>query len=88
MSARSLILRIRDWQDREFVLAFEAALADARSTHDPVDTAAAQQVEADLRSHGYGEACVEPCASVDDVLAGIVRWTVSRGPMGDATPHA
>ncbi|MFN8518645.1 MAG: hypothetical protein U0667_04455 [Chloroflexota bacterium] len=88
MPARSLILHVRDWQDREFVQTFEAALAEARITHDPVDAAAAQQVQAELRSHGYDEACVECRASVDDVLAGITRWTISRGGLAHSAPHA
>jgi hypothetical protein len=85
MIDRILRIHVQDWQDREFVHAFECALDDARVCRDDAtDADAASMVEAALRSCGYREARVEYRSAVDDVLAGVVRWTVRRGSVMDA----
>lgn len=84
MLTRMLKVHVDDWQDREFVHAFEAALEIARACRgDATDAGVASEVEATLRSSGYREARVECRAAVDDVLSGVAHWTVRRGPSGD-----
>lgn len=85
MAARSLQVHVHDWQDRDFVHAFETALSDARAAREPVDVDAARQVQAALRACGYVHARVDCLTCVDDVLSGIVHWAVRRGTVPDPT---
>lgn len=85
MAARSLIVHVHDWQDRDFVHAFESALGNAQAARQPVNVESARQVQAALRTRGYLEARVECLTGVDDVLSGIVHWAVRRGIVTDPT---
>jgi len=85
MAARSLQVHVHDWQDRDFVHAFETALSNARAAREAVDVDAARQVQAALRTCGYVEARVECLTGVDDVLSGIAHWAVRRGSPADPT---
>lgn len=84
MLTQTLRIQVIDWQDRDFVDTFEAALVDAQAGHaGAANVDAAREVQAALRASGYLHASVECRASVDEVLRGVVRWTVCRGPL----PH-
>jgi hypothetical protein len=85
MAARSLILHVHDWQDRDFVRAFESALAATRTVRDPLGIGSPTDVQAALRSCGYHEARIECLTCVDDVLSGVVHWAVRRGTAIDPT---
>jgi hypothetical protein len=84
MLHRVLRIHVQEWQDRDFVHAFESALEEARmGREDATGADDASTVEATLRSGGYREARVECRSGVDDVLAGVVRWAVCRGALTD-----
>jgi hypothetical protein len=74
-----LKIEIVDWQDRDFVLALEAGLASALREGLSADClAVADRVQVDLRLAGFPDASIVYARSVDDVLARIAHWTVSR----------
>ncbi|MEZ4596221.1 MAG: hypothetical protein R3C32_04850 [Chloroflexota bacterium] len=80
-----LKVHVDDWQDREFVHAFEAALEVARACRGDATVPAwhPRWRRPFVQSPGYREARVECRAAVDDVLSGVAHWTVRRGPSGD-----
>ena len=82
-----LKIRIVDWQDRDFVVAVEADVAAALREGLAADCAmVADRVQADLRLDGFPEARVVYVRSVDDVLARVAHWTVSRDGHRAGTP--
>ncbi len=84
MLAHTLRIHVADWQDGDFVHAFEAALMRARARHaDASGASVASQVQTDLRVGGYRHARVEHVPAVDDVLSGVAHWTVRRGSPSD-----
>ena len=71
--------RLEPWDDRAFVLAFEAARrAAVREGYVINGPRAACRVEELLHAAGYVRATVESERTVDDALRRIAIWTVRR----------
>ncbi len=81
MLADDLRIRVTDWDDPDFLLALRDAIGQV-ANHDAHGVSTAGRVQAALRDMGYAEAIVEYHGAADDVLAGISRWIVRRGPAG------
>ncbi len=81
MTATDLRIRVTDWDDPDFLVALRDALGQMDATgSDTQGVATANRVQAALRARGYPEASVESRGTADDVLSGISRWIVRRGP--------
>ena len=74
-------LGIEDWADVEFRLAVEAAWETVRhSPGDPDSIAAAARLQLLLRAGGYPHAVVEVRRSVDEALAHVAHFDVTKDP--------
>ena len=74
-----LKIKVVDWQDRDFIRALDASLADALRDGLDIDrSAVADRAEAELRGEGYPRARISYTRSVDEVLARVAHWTVWR----------
>lgn len=72
-------IKLIDWQDPDFVRAFDASLAAAfRDGLDADRPGLAARVESELHRQGYPHAWIDDRRSVADVLARVARWTVWR----------
>ncbi len=81
MSVTDLRIQVIDWADPDFLGALRVALGQAH--HEQVHTdgaTTAHEVEVALRAMGYPQATVEYRGTAGDVLSGITRWIVRRGP--------
>jgi hypothetical protein len=84
MSAADLRIQVTDWADPEFLQALRTALGEGRSVPSHGDgIATALAVQTALRAMGYPRATVEFRGTADDVLSGVTRWIVRRGPTDD-----
>ncbi|HET9682179.1 MAG TPA: hypothetical protein VFP19_09080 [Candidatus Limnocylindrales bacterium] len=88
MLEHRVLLGIEDWADVEFRRAVEAAWDTVRQGPDDCDSiGAAVHLQQLLRVSGYPRAEVEVRRSVDEALAHVAHFDVTRDPVDRATRH-
>jgi hypothetical protein len=82
-------LGIEDWADVDFRRAVEAAWETVRhGPGDPDSIGAAVQLQVLIRAGGYPHAVVEVRRSVDEALAHVAHFDVTRDPATACLPLA
>jgi len=88
MLEHRVLLGIEDWADVDFRRAVEAAWETVQSGSDDCDSIpAAIHLQVLLRAGGYPQAEVEVRRSVDEALAHVAHFDVSRDPAELADRH-
>jgi len=88
MLEHRVLLGIEDWADVEFRRAVEAAWETVRSGPDDCDSiGAAAHLQLLVRAGGYPHAEVEVRRSVDEALAHVAHFDVTRDPAASAARH-
>jgi hypothetical protein len=88
MLEHRVLLGIEDWADVEFRRAVEAAWETVRRGPDDCDSiGAAAHLQLLVRAGGYPHAEVEVRRSVDEALAHVAHFDVTRDPAEIAARH-
>ena len=88
MLEHRVLLGIEDWADVDFRRAVEAAWDTVRQGADDCDSiGAAVHLQLLLRDGGYPNAEVEVRRSVDEALAHVAHFDVTRDPVAEAARH-
>ena len=88
MLEHRVLLGIEDWADVEFRRAVESAWEAVRQGPDDCDSiSAAAHLQLLLRAGGYDHAEVEVRRSVDEALAHVAHFDVTRDPNGSSARH-
>lgn len=88
MLEHRVLLGIEDWADVEFRRCVEAAWDTVRRGPDDCDSiGAAAHLQILVRAGGYPRAEVEVRRSVDEALAHVAHFDVTRDPTETATRH-
>lgn len=88
MLEHRVLLGIEDWADVDFRRAVEAAWETVRRGPDDCDSiSAAAHLQLLVRAGGYPNAEVEVRRSVDEALAHVAHFDVTRDPADSAVRH-